>query len=328
MKGRVHMAEEIRVSTDFIIKHLPSAPPLYVSVYLMTLAIGEQDVADVAARLDILQSDVLRAWKYWREKGVAFQEGTVTLEAQSKTSSPSPVAIERKPEYSPAEMAEYMKHQDIKRLLKSAQKTLGKMLTQQDVSTLFSFYDWLGLPIEVIEVLLSYCVTNGSKGMRYIEKVAIGWSEEGINTVEKAGEYIEMRKVGYRAIMQSFGQAGRMPVEAEEGFMKKWLKEYGFSLDVIKEACARTVLQTGKVSFPYADSVLCRWKDSGVRDKDDIATLDQAFAAKKAMGQEKDTVTKKDNSPKGKKNRFINFTQREWNLDEIEQMERKNRDKW
>lgn len=68
------------------------------------------------------------------------------------------------------------------------------MLSQQDMSLLFSFYDWLGLPMEVIELLLSYCTASGHTGMRYIEKVAIGWAEEGVNTVEKAAEYIELRK--------------------------------------------------------------------------------------------------------------------------------------
>lgn len=34
------MAEEIRLSKSFIETELPQAPPLYVSVYLMTLALG------------------------------------------------------------------------------------------------------------------------------------------------------------------------------------------------------------------------------------------------------------------------------------------------
>ena len=44
------MAEEIRLSKSFIETELPQAPPLYVSVYLMTLAVG-QDVKKVAEKL-------------------------------------------------------------------------------------------------------------------------------------------------------------------------------------------------------------------------------------------------------------------------------------
>ena len=38
-KEESRMAEEIRLSKSFIETELPQAPPLYVSVYLMTLAV-------------------------------------------------------------------------------------------------------------------------------------------------------------------------------------------------------------------------------------------------------------------------------------------------
>ena len=56
------MAEEIRLSKSFIETELPQAPPLYVSVYLMTLAIG-QDAKKVAERLKATETDVLYAWR-------------------------------------------------------------------------------------------------------------------------------------------------------------------------------------------------------------------------------------------------------------------------
>ena len=62
------MAEEIRLSKSFIETELPQAPPLYVSVYLMTLAVG-QDAKKVAERLKATETDVLYAWGYWKGKG-------------------------------------------------------------------------------------------------------------------------------------------------------------------------------------------------------------------------------------------------------------------
>ena len=208
------MAEEIRLSKSFIETELPQAPPLYVSVYLMTLAIG-QDAKKVAERLKATETDVLYAWGYWKGKGYLQEE-------QRQEPQRPALASSVRPDYSPRELALYIKNDKVRKLFDSAQKKLGKMLSQQDMSLLFSFYDWLGLPMEVIELLLSYCTASGHTGMRYIEKVAIGWAEEGVNTVEKAAEYIELRKTGYRSILQAFGQ-NRMPVAAEEAYMKKWL---------------------------------------------------------------------------------------------------------
>ena len=289
------MAEEIRLSKSFIETELPQAPPLYVSVYLMTLAVG-QDAKKVAERLKATETDVLYAWGYWKGKGYLQEE------KKQETERPALVSSVR-PDYSPRELALYIKNDKVRKLFDSAQKKLGKMLSQQDMSLLFSFYDWLGLPMEVIELLLSYCTASGHTGMRYIEKVAIGWAEEGVNTVEKAAEYIELRKTGYRSILQAFGQ-NRMPVAAEEAYMKKWLQEYKLPLDVVKLACERTVMQTGKASFAYADRILENWKKAGVSSVADVQAQDAAFAAKKAQNTPTAQTAEKPQRAQ-KQNRFI-----------------------
>ena len=314
------MADKIELSKTFIEKELPTAPPLYVSVYLMTLAVG-QDSAKVAEKLNATESDVLRAWAYWMDRKVMRK-----AEENRQPQRRALVASER-PEYAPAELAVYAKNQNVKKLFESAQKKLGKMLSHQDMSLLFSFHDWLGLPLDVIDLLLSYCTANGHKGMRYIEKVALSWAEEGIDTVEKAAEYIEWRKTGFRSILQAFGQ-NRLPVPAEEEYMKKWLKAYKLPMDLIKMACERTVLQTGKASFPYADSILRQWRDAGVQDAAGVAELDQAFAAKKNRSQQAGQKPGQKEQPKPKQNRFINYTQSEWDFAELERLEREQREKW
>lgn len=308
------MEKEICISSEFIEKELPLAPPLYVSVYLMTKALEDVDAATIARRLNVLESDVVRAWQYWQERE----------KAKANEGAQPRIFMEQKPEYSMAELSEYMKHGEMKALLQTAQRKLGKPLTQQDISMIYGLYDWLGFPLDLIEVLLSYCVSDGFKGMRYVEKVAMAWAEEGIHTVDKAAEYIEMRKTGFHAIMRAFGQSGRMPVDGEEAYMKKWLREYEMPIDVIKVACERTVMQTGKVSFAYADSILKKWKDAGVKVPADIDTLDRAFAAKKAV---------KGSEPKAavaqpKQNRFINYPQRQWDFEKLEKLQREERDKW
>lgn len=311
------MADEIKLSKNFIETELPVAPPLYVSVYLMTVATGGT-AAEVAAKLGATETDVLYAWGYWKGKGY-LQE---TEEKQTKQ-QPKLIASQR-PEYSPAELAVYMqKSESMKKLIQSAQQKLGKMLNHNDMSMLFSFHDWLGLPLDVIELLLSYCTANGHCGMRYIEKVALGWAEEGINTEDKAVEYIELRKTGFRTIMKAFGQ-NRLPVAAEENYMKTWLQEYRLPMDVVQMACERTVMQTGKASFAYAEKILKSWKDAGVKSAEDVSALDQAFAAKKAQS----TPTGQPQAAPKKQNRFINYTQSEWDFAELERLEREQREKW
>ena len=35
--------------------------------------------------------------------------------------------------------------------------------------------------------------------------------------------------------------------------MNTWLNDYGFTMDIIQEACSRTVLSTGQPSFQYVE---------------------------------------------------------------------------
>ncbi|MBR5816572.1 MAG: DnaD domain protein, partial [Anaerotignum sp.] len=314
-----NMADKIELTKAFIEQELPAAPPSYVSVYLMTLATGGT-AAEVARKLNTTETEVLFAWGYWKGKGYL-------QEAEEKQEKQQPVLISsERPDYSPAELLQVGKHPDVMRLFQSAQKTLGKMLNHSDMSLLFSFHDWLGMPVGVIELLLSYCAANGHTGMRYIEKVALGWAEEGITTEEQAVEYIEMRKTGFRTIMKAFGQS-RLPVDKEEEYMKKWLQDYKLPLEVVKMACERTVMQTSKVSFAYADRILENWRNAGVKTAADVEAQDKAFAAKKAQNTpaEKPAVR---NESKPRQNRFINYTQSEWDFAELERLEREQREKW
>ena len=117
------MAEEIRLSKSFIETELPQAPPLYVSVYLMTLAVG-QDAKKVAERLKATETDVLYAWGYWKGKGYLQEEQRQEPQRPALTSS-------ARPDYSPRELALYIKNDKVRKLFDSAQKKLGKMLSQQ-----------------------------------------------------------------------------------------------------------------------------------------------------------------------------------------------------
>ena len=80
---------------------------------------------------------------------------------------------------------------DLSTLLAQAEQILNKVLTPADISTLFGMYDWLGLPVSVIAILLDYCHSTGNDSMRYMEKTAINWSDEGVRTAELAAQKVE-----------------------------------------------------------------------------------------------------------------------------------------
>ena len=75
--------------------------------------------------------------------------------------------------------------------------------------------------------------------------------------------------------------------------------KYGFTKDIILEACNRTVMATDKHRFEYADSILTSWHQKQVHHKSDIKILDEAYAKSKAV------VSKPLSTSAGQFNQFL-----------------------
>ncbi len=206
-------------------------------------------------------------------------------------------------------MDSFIGQPDYKQLIYITQKYMGKMLTQQDINTLIGFNDWLGLPFEVIELLIEYCVSNNHRNMSYIEKVAISWADEGINTAAKATYRVETFNSHYFKIMKALGIGDRQPTPKQIEYMKKWTDVYGLSLDLIIEACNRTMETIHQPQFTYIDAILKNWQKNNVKNKQDIENLDAKHHKK---------VEPKQTATKGQTSKFVNYDQRTYNFDELE----------
>ena len=150
--------------------------------------------------------------------------------------------------------------------------------------------------------------------MHYIEKVALAWADEKITTVDEAKAKTTLYNKNYFSILSAFGIKGRSPATIELNYMKKWLEEYAFSLDIIVEACNRTIANTHQPDFKYADTVLKNWISKDVHHLSDIARLDLAHQ------QEKDVKKRVASKPAlSTSNRFNNFESRSYDMNSLEQ---------
>lgn len=221
---------------------------------------------------------------------------------------------DKKQELTPERIRELKQNEEIIQILYIAEQYLGKTLSPTESQKLLFFYDGLGLSADLIEYLLEYCVSHNHKSIRYIEKVAIAWAEEGITTVEQAKRSNSRYNKEYFTILKALGITNRNPVETEITLMDTWLKTYCFSMEIIQEACNRTVLQTGQASFQYTDKILEGWKKKEVKTLDDIRSLDDEHQKRR---QRKKAASRKPAAP-ASNNRFNNFEQREYDFSEYE----------
>lgn len=228
----------------------------------------------------------------------------------------STVASRGKKIYTADELAAFNTRSEVVELLYLAEKYVGKPLSGSDVNTLLYIYDVIGFEVELIEYLIEYCVTNGHKSFRYMEKVAISWSEEGIDNVEKARNNTDTYSKTCYPVLKAFGITGRNPGAEEKAFVVKWTNAYGFTMDIIIDACKRTLSATSKPSFKYADGILTKWHEKGIKNLNDVKVLDIEHQKNKLTYNQTHSNTEKNETKQ--KNSFNNFNQRTYNYEDLE----------
>lgn len=232
--------------------------------------------------------------------------------ASGASASVAPVQTVQTPVAQPIPLDSFRAQKELKSLLFIAEQYLGKTLTKTDMDAITYFYDTLGMSADLIEYLIESCVENGHKSIRYIQKVALSWFDDGVRTVAEARQ----RSVNYNkncyAVMNAFGLKNRAPGEAELAYIKKWSEEFGFTLDIILEACNRTISATHQPSFEYTDSILQKWRSRQVRKIQDIAALDAAFQKERSRSAAVSRV-------KPAARNLNNFDRRSYDMDSLEE---------
>lgn len=314
----------------------------------------------LADRLNCTEGDISRALKYWSNEGLLILETdpsgeltgitltepspdtqmelTATVSVpQSALAATAPIsqtvsaATVSTPQpdtapsrsasaLTPARIRELKENEDVAQLIYICEQYLGKTLTPTDTRKILFFYDELKMSVDLIDFLIQYCVGRGHKSMRYIETVAMAWSKEGITTVEMAKDSTSRYGRDYFTILKAMGITNRNPVDSEIVMMDTWLKDYGFSMDMIQEACSRTIMQTGQPSFQYAHKILTGWFKKGALTPEAVHALDVQH-----QKRSQDNSRGRSQTPKSS-NRFNNFQQRNYDFKELEKqlLERQN----
>ena len=248
---------------------------------------------------------------------VSLQPGAAQTERQTDGADSKSVSIP--PQLSDSRVKELRKeNQEIRQLLFLAESYLGRTLSSTDMGRILYFYDVLHFPMELLEYLIEYCVSKGSTSLHYIEKVGLAWHKDGVATVEEAKARTNTWNKNYFSILRSFGIRNRNPIPAEAEYMERWLNQYGFSLEIITEACTRTIAQTGQPSFPYAEGILSKWKEQKVTALTDIEALDAQHKKEKTKESATPSQVRTSSSRSAASNRFNNFNQRNYDYKQLE----------
>lgn len=165
---------------------------------------------------------------------------------------------------------------------------LGKPLSEADLKSLYTIYDYLSFPPELIFSLVGWCVTEAERKygpgrrprMPAVKKEAFRWKRLGVDTPKAAEEFLRVQQAlrGREAeILPLLGIRDRAAVERERQYISGWV-DMGFSNDAIRLAYERTVMQKQSMNWAYMNAILKRWHAAGLHTAAQVAAGDTAPA--------------------------------------------------
>ena len=294
-------------------------------------------VADNAAQNSLQNSVVNNAAQNNLQNGVvnnaAQNISTANIRMQDSVveklkSQTTDKASSSQKEYTLDEIKEFRKNPDISELFFIIETYLKHTLSSTDTNMVLYWLDELHFSTDLVEYLVEYCITKGHSSLRYMNKVALGWADAGIKTVDQAKDDAAAHSQIYYSVMKALGITGRNLVDSEVSLINKWVGEYGFDIELVKAACSKTISAIQKPSFEYTDSILANWRKKDVHTLKDVEVLDANFAkANKASATGSSQGTNAANGsskPKSNnsssKNKFNNFNQRNNDYDKLEKL--------
>ena len=311
------------LENEFIDRYMPKANGEYVKVYLMLLRHLDESASlpapsRLADLLECTEKDILRAFKYWEGQGLLEYKEEAPDRSLRAEVSPSEASLTVAPVSGTDKSVNTRKHgnrKEFKELLFVAEQYLGKTLSATDINAITYFYETLQMSADLIEYLIEYCVENGHKSIHYIQKVALSWHSQDIRTAEQAKTNSVLYNKNCYSILNAYGIKGRAPAASEIAYIRKWHEEYAFSLEIILEACDRTMNMIHQPNFEYTDSILKNWYKKNVHTLEDVSVLDAAFTRAKADKARQQTT--QPSKPSGR-NKFNNFENRSYDMNDLE----------
>ena len=203
-----------------------------------------------------------------------------------------PLLDDQPPEYMTQDVVAALTGDDtFAALQRQVEKALGAKLSPADLKTLYTIYDYLGLPAEVIYLLTGWCVEEHERKygpgrrprMSQVKKEAYRWFDRKVDTLPAAEAFLQSQKglsQRERTILPILGIHDRQPVDKEREYIAAWV-DWGFDDEAIALAYQKTLLKKQSMSWPYMNSILKNWHAKGLHAVKEIEAGDAAPSARR-----------------------------------------------
>ena len=238
----------------------------------------------------------------WERSRIEAAEETLRALGLIAPAEAVPEPADERPDYQQADIAQRLESSgEFRGLVAEVERRLGKKLTTPDVGVLLGLTDYLGLPTDVVYLLVCHCAERVQRRygegrrptLRQIEKEGYAWARMGIDTQKAAAEYLKKyaeRQGALPKYMQALRLGDRLPVTSEEKYLTAW-QEMGFPPETVALAYDKTVLKCHELKWPYCNGILKRWHEAGLHTVEEVERGDRP-APKREQKQDSDELRK------------------------------------
>jgi len=252
------------------------------------LALGDGDAALLYLHLLRRGSSAGLNWPADRLQGALDQLRRLGLAAGTAPVPEPPTPEPLPPEYTMQDISDSLSDpsSEFPSLCGEVERRLGKKLSTADLKSLYTLYDYLALPAEVILLLVGWCTEQVRRKhgpgriplLSQIQKEGFRWARMNIDTLERAEEYlIRVTRMRTREgeVLRLLDLPVRPLVEREQSYIAAW-DEMGFDNEAIRKAYELTILKKQSMNWAYMNAILRRWHEKGLHTLAQIQTGDRA----------------------------------------------------
>ena len=212
---------------------------------------------------------------------------------------PPPAPEAPPPDYATEDITQALaeEHSTFPALVGEVERRLGKRLSTADLKNLYTLYDHLALPAEVILMLVGWCIDETARKygpgrkpfLSQIKKEGFSWARLGVDTMERAEERIAaLTRLRSREseVLRLLDISPRPLVQREKDYIAAW-DGMGFDDEALRMAYERTVLKKQSMDWGYMNGILRRWHEKGLHTAAAVRTGDRDPRPVRAGGVQK-----------------------------------------
>ena len=263
------MTSAFFVPSEVVETHLKLASGNQIKVllcFLKNISSGIK-VVNIAEFLKLPEAEVADALEFWAQAGVLANINAPAEKKEETSKSKKaikPVTVKPTRE----EIASVaVGDNKLAFLLGEAEMKLGRSMRNNEIQNLAWLYLDHGMDVSLILMLVEYAVSESKATVSFIEATALDWINSGVTTIADAEKKIEERnrqKTAWGMVESAFGIEHRMPSDKELEYAKRWIIDWHFSREMLKEAYNRCIDHKAKLSMSYINGILERWYKDGV----------------------------------------------------------------